>query len=150
MKKHVYLLLVALAACSAPPKVTTDASVLMDVDRDFSKSSVANGMKASFLEYADTAVVKLQENNFPAWGFGELEASLSGLNDSLFSLSWTPVKAELAESGDLGYTIGKWTLTTKDGTTQYGVYVTVWKRRDDGSWKYVVDAGNDTPGEFRP
>jgi hypothetical protein len=27
----------------------------------------------------------------------------------------------------------------------YGVYVTVWKKQSDNSWKFVLDGGNDTP-----
>lgn len=149
MKKLVYLSVFLFAGCSRPLPVT-DASALMDLDRAFAQASVEKGMKASFLEYADTAVVKLQENAFPAWGLSDLEASLTGFNDSLFTLTWVPLKAELAASGDLGYTVGKWTFKSADGTTQYGVYVTVWKRQRDGSWKFVVDAGSDTPDEFRP
>jgi len=36
---------------------------------------------------------------------------------------------------------------TKTGadTVIYGVYVSIWKKQKDGSWKYILDGGNTTP-----
>jgi hypothetical protein len=28
---------------------------------------------------------------------------------------------------------------------RYGNYMSVWKKQDDGSWKFVLDGGNTTP-----
>jgi ketosteroid isomerase-like protein len=66
-----------------------------------------------------------------------------------FLLTWEPVKAEATST--LGYTFGGYTLQmkTNDGlrdTTLYGNYVSIWKRKKDGSWRYVLDTGNSTPG----
>jgi ketosteroid isomerase-like protein len=57
-------------------------------------------------------------------------------------ITWQPFKAEA--SGDLGYTIGNWKYQTKD-TIMYGNYCTIWKRQQDGNWKFVFDGGNNTP-----
>jgi len=59
------------------------------------------------------------------------------------------VKAEIARSGDLGYTYGNYEFITMDSLQKesktYGNYVTIWKRQADGSWKYVLDGGVSTP-----
>ena len=64
-----------------------------------------------------------------------------------------PSKAEIAESGDLGYTLGKYEYTEKttDGeeTKSNGYYVSIWKKNKDGSWKYVFDSGITAPEEIR-
>ena len=62
------------------------------------------------------------------------------------SLTWTPVKAEMAASGDLGYTYGPFVFKAndKDGNsvTRNGKYTTVWKKQKDGTWKVALDMGN--------
>jgi ketosteroid isomerase-like protein len=34
-------------------------------------------------------------------------------------------------------------------TTLFGNYITVWKKQSDGSWKYVSDAGSNTPDPYK-
>ena len=62
------------------------------------------------------------------------------------TVDWHPVKADIAASADLGYTIGvaEWRWPDKDGkiATRPGKYLTVWKRKPDGSWKVQADLGN--------
>jgi len=62
-----------------------------------------------------------------------------------FGLEWQATNAEVAASGDLGYTIGTFRLTTdQDGTSMLtvGKYVTIWHKQADGSWKVQVDSFN--------
>ncbi|MGA8309112.1 MAG: nuclear transport factor 2 family protein, partial [Terriglobales bacterium] len=64
------------------------------------------------------------------------------------------VKAEMAASGDLGYTFGNYVLKSKDkdghAVAHYGKYATVWKKQKDGSWKVVMDMGNSSPNPAKP
>lgn len=66
------------------------------------------------------------------------------------SLTWHPVFAAVAGSRDLGYTIGEYTVTARGPTgaavQRFGKYLTVWKRQSNGTWKFVVDGGNGSPG----
>lgn len=62
-----------------------------------------------------------------------------------FALEWEATGADVAESGELGYTIGTFELTTEqDGASMVtvGKYVTVWSKQADGSWKVQVDCFN--------
>jgi uncharacterized protein (TIGR02246 family) len=63
-----------------------------------------------------------------------------------FGLSWKNTKADVAASGDLGYTVGTYEMTMNDAagqpSTMAGKYLTVWKKQADGQWKVVVDAPN--------
>lgn len=67
------------------------------------------------------------------------------------SLTWRPVYASVAASGDLGFTIGE-SIRTGRGPSgaavqRFGKYLTVWQKQRDGSWKFVVDGGNATPAK---
>jgi ketosteroid isomerase-like protein len=59
-------------------------------------------------------------------------------------LRWAPVRAEVAGSGDLAFTTGRWTLESKeyDGKPRRdaGEYVTVWRRSGGGRWRVLLDA----------
>jgi ketosteroid isomerase-like protein len=78
-----------------------------------------------------------------------IDAFLSGRGGES-SLSWHPVFAAVAGSRDLGYTIGEYTSTGRGPTgaavQHFGKYLTVWKRQSNGTWKFVVDGGNGSPG----
>ena len=54
-------------------------------------------------------------------------------------LAWHPIWADVAQSGDLAYTTGPWTLTAPNQTapTAAGQYVTVWQRQH-GEWKFAA------------
>ncbi len=71
--------------------------------------------------------------------------------DAQVELIWKPLKVEAAKSGDLGYSIGEYEQRTVDPqgnrNSQYGHYVTIW-RKVDGAWKAAVDIGT-TPGPGR-
>ncbi len=57
-------------------------------------------------------------------------------------IRWRPLHAEVAASGELGYTWGvAESGATKEGPFKpYGIYVTIWKRQADGKWKFVYDS----------
>jgi len=62
------------------------------------------------------------------------------------SVSWVPLGGGVSESGDLGYTWGRWSNVLYDENNNmidtYGKYVTIWKKQEDGSWKVAVDIWN--------
>lgn len=62
-------------------------------------------------------------------------------------LAWHAVAAEVAASGDLGFTVGEYTFTPTDRTVagRRGKYLTVWEAQLGGSWRYVVDGGSTSP-----
>ena len=56
---------------------------------------------------------------------------------------WEPSFAELAGSGEMGWTTGPWEFhpTPDKPAAAFGHFVTVWKRVADGSWRAAVDIG---------
>lgn len=134
----------ALNPIFAKKRVEKETAVLINTELAFSAMSVEKGMAAAFIAFADKDVVKLSDGRFPIVGKEALEASFKDAPAG-FTLSWYPLKAEVSRSADLGYTYGNWELTTANGEKRYGNYMSVWKKQDDGSWKFVLDGGNTTP-----
>ena len=66
-----------------------------------------------------------------------------------YDIRWKATKAEVAASGDLGYTTGTYEMTMNNAAgvtaTDKGKFLTTWKKVD-GAWKVVDDFGNgDSP-----
>ncbi len=53
-----------------------------------------------------------------------------------------PQYAEVAESGDLGYTYGAYKAAAGDESRSGGYYVHVWRRSAKGAWKLAMDVIN--------
>lgn len=150
--KTYYLLLVALLFSCQPVEkeklaespIRTIPEILKETDRAFSKLSSEKGMNQAFETYiADNGVV-LRNNSFPIVGKDAVISRHFSRPDSTFRLTWEPMYADIAESGDLGYTYGTYLVSSIGGDSLgVGTYISIWKKQEDGSWKFVFDAGNE-------
>jgi ketosteroid isomerase-like protein len=70
----------------------------------------------------------------------------SGFAMQDYKITWRPNKADVARSGELGYTSGAYRMRFKDATgktvSDKGKYLMVWKKQADGAWKVVFDISN--------
>ena len=152
MKKNLAILLFTLilifAACNTQTQVTVDKSAnvqeIINADKEFSDMSRQLGMKKAFLQYISKEGVLLRPGFLPIVGADAIDY-LSQVNDTAFKISWVPTHGEIANSGELGFTYGVYTLATAD-TTLKGTYVSIWKKQADGEWKFVLDSGNEGVG----
>ncbi|OWY19666.1 nuclear transport factor 2 family protein [Sphingobacteriales bacterium UPWRP_1] len=148
------VLLLPAVSCSKKTVPTIDLkkakAELLDTDRAFSKMCGQQGMKSAFLYYAADEAIRMNEGKFPQVGKTELKAFFDASPGAATAkqLKWEPIKADIAASGDMGYTFGQWEFAQKD-TTLYGYYVSIWKKQSNGTWKYVLDAGNSAPGKHK-
>jgi uncharacterized protein (TIGR02246 family) len=67
-----------------------------------------------------------------------------------YKIAWRPNKADVARSGELGYTSGRYELSFKDASgkaiADRGKYLMVWKKQGDGRWSVLFDISNsDVP-----
>ncbi len=125
----------------------TDRLNMLEADRSFSRLSEEKGMKAAFIEYIDSNGVLLRPNEVPVIGADAIDYLIQ-LNDSNYVLTWHPKTGIVAQSGELGYTYGIYTLRPSEkDTLLYGTYVTIWKKQSDGRWKFVLDSGNEGIGD---
>ncbi len=124
-----------------------DKIALLSVDYDFSMVSTTKGMKNAYLEFIDSNGVLLRPNVYPMLGADAVDFII-GQKDEGFSMSWKANDAVVASSGDLGYTYGTYQLhVNMPDTTFTGTYVTIWKKQEDGKWKFVLDSNNEGLGE---
>lgn len=148
LMKNVFLYFLVLAGCAQPPADLSREAAREIWNRDLEMNALAaqEGFNKALLQFADDSLIKPQNREYPVVGKKALEAYYAGKEDTK-SISWEPFKAVAARSGEIGYTLGNWKITTPD-TTYHGNYYTMWKRQPDGTWKWTVDGGNNTPGEY--
>jgi ketosteroid isomerase-like protein len=110
---------------------------LVDAERTFARTSVAKGTREAFLNVlADDSVIFRPTAVAGRKWFQENPVSSNQLN-------WAPEFADIASSGDLGYTTGPWEVrrTAQDPAVAFGHYVTLWRKQDHGEWKVILDDG---------
>jgi ketosteroid isomerase-like protein len=139
----------ALSACRRGPDPAVARAAIRDADVAFAKATSERGVDGWVSYFADSGVMMGPGH---AWvGRAAIrEVMAPELGDTARSLVWRPTSAEVSESGDLGYTIGRWERTArlKDGThVARGSYVTIWRKQGDGTWKVVLDIGNADPAK---
>ncbi|MBF9219746.1 DUF4440 domain-containing protein [Hymenobacter ruricola] len=61
-------------------------------------------------------------------------------------LTWYPSLVDVAQSGELAYTTGPWTMLQNEKPQTAGEYVTVWRKQPEGGWKFVADMGIERIG----
>ncbi|MEO8086678.1 MAG: DUF4440 domain-containing protein [Bacteroidota bacterium] len=116
---------------------------IISADLSMSDLAVKEGFHAALLAYSDDSVIKPSDGQFPVIGKDALIKYWAGKED-VKTITWAPFRAEAAKSGDIGYTFGNWKFVTPDSSF-YGNYYTIWKKQQDGKWKFVADGGNNTP-----
>jgi ketosteroid isomerase-like protein len=143
------LLAMPLLAQEKYPNLNLDerGQELMNVDSQFSKLSEARGVNEAFLSYLADDGVLLRPNNFPIVGKEISKDRFFSRPDSGYTLTWKPLYADIAESGELGYTYGVYEFRAMDSEGKpiigNGTYVSIWKKDQFGNWKLVLDTGNE-------
>jgi ketosteroid isomerase-like protein len=123
---------------------------LVETERAFARTSVAQGRRAAFLAFfAENALFFTPEpTNAPA----RIRAWPAA---GPFNLDWEPRFGDVSRAGDLGYTTGPFVRTSPDADARVlgtGWYFTIWKLQPDVTWKVLIDAGITAPaaGALRP
>ena len=118
------------------------------VNRALAAESHAIGFKAAYAKAMAPGARKLDGGQQPAIGRDSILALMARYPAGL-SIDWTPEEAVVAESGELGFTWGRYVASVRDSNgklvVQYGKYLDVWKRQGDGVWRWIADIGNDNP-----
>ena len=100
------------------------------------------GQKEAFLEFtADSAVLNL--NGKIIKGKQQIATYFDSQTLQNVSLEWEPGFVEVAKAGDMAYTYGPFTFSAISGEgepkTASGYFHTVWKKQEDGNWKFIYD-----------
>ncbi|HKI74614.1 MAG TPA: DUF4440 domain-containing protein [Pseudomonadales bacterium] len=143
----VTCMLTLLTACATRTPASVDD--LIATDRAFSEFSAQHGPHAAWDKYLDDKAVDMSAGQDFVF---DKATTLKGFDGfpATTSLTWTPIGGDIAKSGDLGYTFGRYIVKNSAGSASresHGKYVTVWKRQADGAWKVVFDGGNTSRTE---
>lgn len=135
------ILIFTLAGCKT--NNTQDArNQILAAEKAFNQMAADQGVKEAFLEFAADSAV-LNRGGRTIKGKSEIQSYFDSQTIQDVRLEWTPEFVDVAESGDLGYTYGPFTffgISAEGDTIQSsGIFHTVWKKQDDGRWKYVYD-----------
>ncbi|MEO8159932.1 MAG: DUF4440 domain-containing protein [Arenimonas sp.] len=127
------LLLLAPAGAA----IASDFDDMVAAERAFAADASARNIRDAFLAaYAEDGV---------AFAPGPANAQRVWEKRSVNKnkLEWAPAIAEIAGSGDLGYTSGPWRFTAdgEDKPSAFGHFFTIWRKGADGKWKVLVDHG---------
>jgi ketosteroid isomerase-like protein len=64
---------------------------------------------------------------------------------SAVRIAWSPIDAQVAASGDLAYTVGKYRETAPDTGVREGYYAHLWLRDAGGRWRLAYDIAKAGP-----
>jgi len=147
----IVLMLLSFGSCKNKPKPKTYKidlkESMMDADIAFSKLSADKGMKTAFMEYIDSNGIIQRPNTLPLKGGNAIDF-ISQADDTTYIMTWQPLGGTIAESGDLGYTYGIYSLQSKSTDSALnGTYLTIWKKQPDGKWKFEYNTGNEGIGQ---
>lgn len=115
---------------------------LVAAERGFAQASLDSGYKASFLG------VLAEDSTIYQPGPVNGRQTVSEGEEPAIILSWYPAVADVAASGDLGFTSGPYTVDPKDPAATWhsaGHYTSVWRRNASGKWELLVDLGTRHP-----
>lgn len=124
-------------------------SEIMEADRAFDAATAERGADGWVSFFSDAGAMVVE-------GVGEVRGPEAirqiiepGFADPSAHLTWEPLRAEMSVSGDLGYTVGRFQNIVVDSAgveqvARQGIYVSIWRRQADGSWKVEMDLGNPT------
>jgi ketosteroid isomerase-like protein len=122
---------------------------LIEAERSFSRTSEEKGIREAFLTWLRWNAVVFRPG--PVEGRPVYE-KMDPANPAV--LTWEPEVADVAASGEFGYTSGPYRMSPQRGAepTRFGHYVSVWKKQPDGAWKVFLDIGvqHDPPASLSP
>ena len=126
---------------AAQQRITTDTALasMVAAERAFSKHSLERGAQDAFLTWMSGDGFLYRPRVVSAHAFLRARPMPRGT-----LLTWDPAFADVAASGDLGYTTGEWISSRRDfpdAPPTFGQYATIWRRQMDGAWKAELNVG---------
>jgi ketosteroid isomerase-like protein len=142
MRRYVWLVAVmtSLAAgCGTSINVEQERDNLLAVDREWSQTTKDTDKFLSYFAPEGSVHPPGMPVSTGAAAIRDAFTEMSSMPG--FALAWTPTKADISATGDLGYTTGTYEMTMTGGSEK-GKYVTVWKKQAGGEWKVMEDIFN--------
>ena len=139
----VILVIAMLTGCFTfkTGRIVKSKQEILKAEKDFEAAVKKDGLIAFAKFAADDAAIN--DNDHLIKGNAAIKNFYAAKKSSNVQLVWTPDFVDVAASGDLGYTYGKYTYSVTDSTGKTrdfnGIFHTVWKKQKNGEWKFVWD-----------
>jgi len=147
LRSSLLICIIFLAMISCKPEnessaIATARTEIINTEKAFAEMAKSDGLKAAFLAFAaDSAVLNRGKKIIK----GKQAIAEYYENQTLrnVQLEWQPDFVEVSVSGDLGYTYGPYQFKATDEAGNViedtGIFHTVWRKQEDGNWRYVWD-----------
>lgn len=113
------------------------ADDIVKTELEFSAMCEKVGVYQSFTNYLLQDAIVLHPGPMPAKDVYK-DKPKSG------TLIWKPSFVKVSSSGDLGYDTGPWKFS-KDTSTAFGHFISVWQKQSNGDWRVIFDGGISHP-----
>jgi ketosteroid isomerase-like protein len=125
-------------ARAGPPDMQAERNALQNVEREFSTSARERGTAQAYDQ------VLADDARMHRVGVAPLTDKLAVIAHAARMrgpVSWQPITVDVARSLDLGYSYGKYEMTTatSGAAEETGYYVHVWRKDAAGKWKLIAD-----------
>jgi len=128
--------------------IDNEKQALLAREAEFSKMCQAGETSKAYQALAEARLRLYREGNFPEV---DLKDALKLLSRVESPNSWTPAGADVALSGDLGYTYGSGRLShyaagdSADKVERSFSFMHIWRKGKDGMWRLVLDVAPPYP-----
>jgi ketosteroid isomerase-like protein len=128
-----------------PTNLENERTGLFNRDRSFSTLAAEGSAADAYGKFLSTETRLHRNGRLP---ITDRDSILRFIRTEVSTMSWKPLRSEVAASNDLAYTYGSYKLMSKKANkTQHGYYVRVWKRDGKGNWMVTADIATVTPDE---
>jgi len=144
----VVLALLTSAGCAKKVDVTASRTALQAADTEWSNAA---GNVDSFMTFLAADGSIMPPNEPAATGTDAVRTWATNMMAMPgFHVAWQSTAADVAQSGELGYTTGTYELQMQGPNgapmNDHGKYLSVWKKDAGGAWKVAYDTFNsDVP-----
>ena len=140
MKRTIFIIATLFCVSSLKSQEIKNPNLasMIQSERDFSLTAKESDTRQAFLSFTNEE--SLGFNNGPVSLKKEWEQRKA---DSSW-LWWEPDYADIASSGDFGFTSGSWEYRknrTDVKALAQGLFFTIWKKDASGIWKVLIDMG---------
>jgi len=142
------IFMIIMTSCSDKVDLNAEINRLYRTDIRFAQMSLDLGAAEAFNHFLAEDAMSMSPEQNPVIGREQIYQEMKpGQED--YQLAWEPQHADVAVSGEMGWTWGKYVLSFRDdqGVEQkrFGKYLNIWTKQKDGQWKVAVDMGNSSP-----
>lgn len=120
---------------------------MADADRAFARFSRDSGGPAgAFARWIAKDGMMLGARAVPVRGPEQARAAFAGFPTS-GTFEWGPLEplGHASRDGSLGFTIGEARIAATATDVSYSKYLTIWRRDENGTYKFIFDIGSDRP-----